>query len=585
MDESQLRVPGKAPRLENLGWTPLIAITLAAIAVLYVVKHSQAPQAVLPITKAQSGPIAELPGEAPIAAAATNVPATSPDQVPGPASAESDSKWRPAPLQERVTEPGITLAELCAASSSRLHCQTTKTRHGGDSAAGGVANPVGQVIAGRVLLSDGTVLPGATVVATPERLHEAGPDSFDAMRYQTVTDLDGSYELNGLPEGEYVVRASADEHYQPARLMVRTGVRYADLVLVEEQQFVIQGRVLSDIGEPLEGVTVLPFLLGLPSVKTDEAGHYYLPVALRPGTRAFAVRFRQPGFLEQFRSVDVETLKDTGMGSVEVRLQPIDYLTAVSGIVTGSDGENLAGREVTLRPRNEQRVYSTVTDADGEFFFEAVEAPADYRLNVSGAPDHTDHQQEVRVTLDNTELSIVVEPFQFGRVAGRLINAEGNPVPDFNLVLRNEASKLANIVVSTDANGNFAVPDVPAGKLVVATQSDPSILVRGIELDGGAELHLPLIVDWGRHELRGMVVDAAGNPVPASRVILNWMHEADGIVTRATRRTAADAQGQFAFSDLGPGPHSLTIDAPGHLPVALEHDLRQQGYDVTVRLN
>jgi hypothetical protein len=55
--------------------------------------------------------------------------------------------------------------------------------------------------------------------------------------------------------------------------------------------------------------------------------------------------------------------------------------------------------------------------------------------------------------------------------------------------------------------------------------------------------------------------------------------------TQATRRTATDSQGQFTFSNLGPGPHSLKVDAPGFLGVDIDHDLSRQGYDLTVRLN
>jgi hypothetical protein len=120
---------------------------------------------------------------------------------------------------------------------------------------------------------------------------------------------------------------------------------------------------------------------------------------------------------------------------------------------------------------------------------------------------------------------------------------------------------------------------------VDASQSNPSILVQGLHLKSGDKLHLPLVLDWGDHEIRGIVVDGHGNPVPASRIVLQWAHQVDGITTRATRRTTADTQGHFAFNNLGPGPHSLQIDAPGFPTVDIDHDLSRQGYGVTVRLN
>jgi hypothetical protein len=119
----------------------------------------------------------------------------------------------------------------------------------------------------------------------------------------------------------------------------------------------------------------------------------------------------------------------------------------------------------------------------------------------------------------------------------------------------------------------------------MASQSAPSILVQGLHLEPGDKMHLPLVLDWGEHEIRGSVVDTRGNPVPASRIVLQWSYQADGITTSATRRTAADTQGHFAFSNLGPGPHSLQVAAPGFPTVDIDHDLRRQGYDLTVRLN
>jgi hypothetical protein len=183
------------------------------------------------------------------------------------------------------------------------------------------------------------------------------------------------------------------------------------------------------------------------------------------------------------------------------------------------------------------------------------------------------------------ELDIIAESYQFGAVTGELVNLSGEPVPDFALMVRNTGSLQPNALVSTDEDGNFEIPSAPAGQLVLASQSTPSILVDGLELKAGDRLHLPLVMDWGQHEIHGVVLNAAGNPVPASRILLQWSHESDGITVKTTRRTAADTQGHFAFSRLGPGVHSLQIDAAGFSPVVVDHDVSRQGYELTVRLN
>jgi hypothetical protein len=265
-------------------------------------------------------------------------------------------------------------------------------------------------------------------------------------------------------------------------------------------------------------------------------------------------------------------------------MQPVDSWTSLAGTVHSDAGDALAGRVVELLPASGP-MQRTTTDAKGRYEFPVLESPAAYRLTVQGGDGYRDHQQEIKLTANTPELNVVIDAYEFGAVAGQLVNVSGEPVPDFQLVLRNTGSQNPNALVASDASGNFEVPTAPAGEFVIASQASPSILVQGLHLAPGEKLNLPLVIDWGAHELRGIVVDAQNNPIPASRVVLEWSHESAGISTRATRRTATDTQGQFAFSQLGPGPHSLRVDAPGFRTFAMDHDLNRQGYAVTVKLN
>jgi hypothetical protein len=165
------------------------------------------------------------------------------------------------------------------------------------------------------------------------------------------------------------------------------------------------------------------------------------------------------------------------------------------------------------------------------------------------------------------------------------VNQNGFPIPDFELVLKNVESRNPVAVVRTDSLGNFEIPAAPAGELVFSSVSTPSVLMKGLHLEPGQRVDMPMVLDWGGHSIRGQVVDSRGNPVPASRVVLNWSHRDERLDTQTTRRTATDVHGRFAFSNLGPGPHSLKVDAPGFLGVDIDHDLSRQGYGLTVRLN
>ena len=151
--------------------------------------------------------------------------------------------------------------------------------------------------------------------------------------------------------------------------------------------------------------------------------------------------------------------------------------------------------------------------------------------------------------------------------------------------MKNVDSIEPNAVVRTDSLGNFKIANAPAGDLVISSVSTPSVLIKGLQLEPGELIHVSMMLDWGDHSIRGQVVDPTGIPVPASRVVLNWSHRDETLDMYTTRRTATDSEGRFAFSNLGPGPHSLKVDAPGFLSVDIDHDLSREGYNLTVRLN
>lgn len=495
----------------------------------------------------------------------------------------------------RTLRPGYTIAELCMAGldTQPYRCQTgrydgkftTAAPEQAESRQRSSVSAAGHSISGRIMTTEGVGIEGVAIVAAPERLAgQTGPDS-GTLRFWTVTNSLGAYSLDELPDGEYTIRSQAHGPYPSARTTARAGVDYADLVISPELAAIAEGRVTGDDGQPLEGVTVLPVLPGQRSVLTGDDGRFRLPVRVKPTVSSVALRFQRPGYHEQTDQFEIPRDGASSRPALKVVLSAVDAWTSLKGRVTSESGEPLAGRTVELRPKAAPRSYKTTTDHRGAYAFPAVEAPADYQLVVFGGSGHKDHQQALRLTADTGAIDVVAEAYEFGAVTGQLVNLNGEPVPDFALLLRNTGSRRPNTLVSTDRDGNFSIPEVPAGRFVVASQSTPSILVEGLDIKPGERLHLPLVLDWGQHEIRGVVVDAAGNPVPASRIVLQWSHESDGITTRTTRRTAADTQGQFAFSQLGPGTHSLHIDRAGLPAFVIDHDVSRQGHNLTVRLN
>ena len=209
-------------------------------------------------------------------------------------------------------QPGLTLAEICVNSSGAMSCRTGKFA-AASFVAGQPSSSAGEqqggVISGRVMTAAGEGVPELTIVASPDRGSETEEERSETTRFWTATDMFGAYSFQGLPEGEYTIRSSNNGKYQSARTSARTGVDYADLVIPATTSLVASGLILTPMGEPLEGVTVLPVLTGQPSVLSDNSGSFHLPVVLRERANAFALRFQRPGFMET--TVTVENVADT----------------------------------------------------------------------------------------------------------------------------------------------------------------------------------------------------------------------------------------------------------------------------------
>jgi hypothetical protein len=189
------------------------------------------------------------------------------------------------------------------------------------------------------------------------------------------------------------------------------------------------------------------------------------------------------------------------------------------------------------------------------------------------------------VTRHDYRFDIALDPVATGSLRGRVLDSDGAPISGIELRLRSATAANSEVIVRSDSSGNFVAAGVPAGEVMLSSRSMPNFFVRGLPVAPGAESSAEVVLDLGGHQLSGRVVDRSGRAVPASVVMLRWAHEADGVSSSATRRTATDALGNFRFDQLGPGTHSIVVNAPGFVTNTFDHDVGRDGYNVTVRLN
>jgi protocatechuate 3,4-dioxygenase beta subunit len=430
-------------------------------------------------------------------------------------------------------------------------------------------------ISGRVLNQRGEPVPDIELVAL--RLFPKVPAE-RALRVRakskTRSSEDGSYAVPGLDEGDYEVRTQATDRYASASVSVRAGVESADIVLVDQRGVGVFGSVTDPRGEPLPGVQVVPLGQASRGTETDEDGAYtvYLDFDLSKN-RTEQLQFRLAGYQNaerRLRACDIET----AAMRFDVELEPIGETIEVSGIVRTEDGRSVEGETVHLHSRALLMQYRETSDADGRFFIPDVQVGSDYRVFVRPRGTYKDYvRSPVALTRDSALLDIVLEPLGTGRLEGRMIDADGRPVPRFRLWLWNRDAQRRSREVVGDGAGYFAVEDVPAGRMAFRTRALPDLQVGWIELAPGEHRQVVLVVDWGEHRIDGRVVDERREPVSGAQLYLSWSAQSGGLQSWSTRQTVSDADGLFRFEQLGPGPHVLEVRATGYAPLRESHDV------------
>jgi len=451
--------------------------------------------------------------------------------------------------------------------------------------------PLGDLaISGRVLTRTGKPVSGMEITATASRLFEQGRSKNvprGARQRRAKTGHDGAYRFENLANGEYQVSTVATERYARAFLQVRAGVDAVDLVVMGHRDIRVRGIVTTSGSEPLAGVVVRANVQDAREVRTNRDGAYVFGVKLPDNATVLAVRATRAGYKDRDAQLTTDPEDMTKVRELNIVMEPDtdSELAEVSGKVTGPDREPVAGQRMQFSSARVRQNYRATTKTDGTFSFGGVEPGDDYMLTVNAADAYNDYfQNNIDVPKRGLTLNIQLEERENGVLRGHMVDVMGNPVADFSLVLQTKARSFYNQQVIGDGLGRFVIEKAPAGELLLKTKSNPYYSITGIRIAPDAEEQVTVVLDSGSYEIRGQVVNKDGHPVAVPNISLTWAHEQDGIRTTARRTAAADEQGNFRFTQLGPGRHRLTINAAGYHSVTLNHDVAMQGSDVVVEL-
>jgi protocatechuate 3,4-dioxygenase beta subunit len=375
---------------------------------------------------------------------------------------------------------------------------------------------------------------------------------------RTFTSSDGAFEFRGLPPGQYNLTASYAAHMSAeygarrpggtgAAIALGAGQRLTDVVFRLSRYASIAGVVFDQNGEPVEGISV-------------EAFRY----TMRTGRRTLSKVYGQPS-----------TTNDRGMYTFGGLAPGQYYIAAGPSPRNPIDVQVLSEGDID---RALQRVRSGSEANPVQAFAEPRKAFAP--VFFPGTPD-VSRAQVITVGLaeEKTGVNIRLELVPTARLEGTVVTPDGQPAPNAQVVATavTEAFSMdlfdaaAAGSAPVDARGRFTFPALAPGRYVITARTAavpgqpggaPALGTQWAMVDvvaSGDDFTLtltlqPAMTISGRVMFNGST--APPNP-GAIRLDLSSA-QSNAAVAMGVAGAAVDANGQFRFTGVTPGPYRIT---------------------------
>jgi len=234
----------------------------------------------------------------------------------------------------------------------------------------------------------------------------------------------------------------------------------------------------------------------------------------------------------------------------------------LSGWVGSEFGVNIAGETVVLYSGHLQVRYSIITGISGEFIFTDLKPSYDYALKVSPQGMFKRYTKfPLKLRSDQEVFNIVLESIPLGTLTGRIADPYGRTVTGIELFIKSLEIDFWTTKAITDTNGSFSVAEFPKGRFQLSIRGQQSLTATGFRFDPTIGEVVNLTIDVGPYHLSGRIYDESGHSIDGAYVFLNWTLQENDIRIRSTRKVSADANGEFVFTELGPGDHELVVSA------------------------
>lgn len=299
--------------------------------------------------------------------------------------------------------------------------------------------PQGGSIAGIVTdASNGQPIAGASVTTQP-------PTS------SVTTNAQGGYSIPGIPGGTYTVTATRSGYASNSATVGVTvgGTATANLALVPLPGTLSGVVTDASTGAPIANATVTtqPPTVG---ASTNAQGAYTIP---NVAAGNYTVMVSRTGYTPGQTNATVGPGQNA---TANVALAPIPG--AIAGVVTNAtNGTPLAGASVSTQPPTT----TVTTNAQGQYSIANV-PPGTYTVNVSLAGYSSNSGAATVASSLTTTTNVALTPLP-GSITGLITDAStGQPIAGASV-----STAPATSTVTTNAQGQYTIPNVPAGNYTV----------------------------------------------------------------------------------------------------------------------
>lgn len=441
-------------------------------------------------------------------------------------------------------------------------------------------------ISGRVTNQAGTPLSGISVYV------EQGGQ----LVAQVVTGPTGTYATSGIAPGNYTVRASGQgtaylgKFYNNGALVsVVSGAVTPNINIALELGGSITGIVVDSLGRPVTGATVGAQIMpsGTPYFTTTNADGSYSFVGLEGGNYIVGADQFDPFNLDPnnsipwlvrtyyFNAYTVEQALPVGVmqGVATSGIDLVmDRMGTISGTVTDTVGQPVAGVTVQANGLDVIVVREAVTDANGAYSVEGLQTGNYLVFFSDGAhlPQYYSGQADsanatpvsVVFTADTPNINAVLSPM--GSISGTVVeDGTGSPISGAFVSAYDAGSGFEIRSAITVTDGTYQVTGLATGSYKISVEHDVYVTefyIDASDITAAAEIPVTLgNVSPGinmslakKPSLSGRVTTAAAAPIAGAVVVA--MPISPGFAVQAE----TDQNGDYTITGIQPGSYMVS---------------------------